>query len=97
MRRTLLSKYDEFLEGPKELVCTSPGCVHSQTKIACQGFRLGSSSTQLKSSGNDAVDETTVTVNKSLLSIDYSSECGFEWHTTESVLTHWLDRKYRND
>ncbi|KAI0091284.1 SART-1 protein [Irpex rosettiformis] len=53
-KRSLLSKYDEFLEGPKET-----------------GFRLGSSSAQPKASRME-VDESIVTVNKSLLSIDYS-------------------------
>ncbi|KAI0684101.1 SART-1 protein [Cytidiella melzeri] len=54
MRRSLLSKYDQFLEGPKET-----------------DFRLGSSSLQRKVSREETA-ETTVTVNKTLLSIDYS-------------------------
>ncbi|THH01480.1 hypothetical protein EW026_g1250 [Hermanssonia centrifuga] len=53
MKRSLLSKYDEFLEGSKET-----------------GFRLGSSSTT-KVSRAAANEETSTSVKKALLSIDY--------------------------
>ncbi|KAI9439970.1 SART-1 protein [Lactarius indigo] len=54
MRRTVLSKYDEFLEGPKET-----------------GFRLGSSLSSYVPSAQSA-EQATVSVNKALLSIDYT-------------------------
>ncbi|KAI0342863.1 SART-1 protein [Trametopsis cervina] len=54
-RRSLLAKYDEFLEGPKET-----------------GFRLGSSSVTTKTPREDNETTTTLTVNKSMLSIDYN-------------------------
>ncbi|KAI0707364.1 SART-1 protein [Earliella scabrosa] len=52
MKRAVLAKYDEFLEGPKET-----------------GFRLGSSAL---TSGEKQNEATGVTVNKTLLSIDYA-------------------------
>ncbi|PSR75548.1 hypothetical protein PHLCEN_2v9028 [Hermanssonia centrifuga] len=53
MKRSLLSKYDEFLEGSKET-----------------GFRLGSSSSTTKVS-RAANEDTSTSVKKALLSIDY--------------------------
>ncbi|KAI1797132.1 SART-1 protein [Ganoderma leucocontextum] len=52
MKRAVLSKYDEFLEGPKET-----------------GFRLGSSTFAARPKEES---EGAVSVNKSLLSIDYA-------------------------
>ncbi|KAH8994948.1 SART-1 family-domain-containing protein [Lactarius akahatsu] len=54
MRRTVLSKYDEFLEGPKDT-----------------GFRLGSSLSSYVPSAQSE-EQTAVSVNKALLSIDYT-------------------------
>ncbi|KAF8273229.1 SART-1 protein [Lactarius quietus] len=54
MRRTLLSKYDELLEGPKET-----------------GFRLGASLASYVPSAQSE-EQTAVSVNKALLSIDYT-------------------------
>ncbi|KAJ8579628.1 SART-1 protein, partial [Rhizopogon salebrosus TDB-379] len=54
MKRSILAKYDEDLEGARET-----------------DFRLGSSVTSTKINGAQAIQEL-VTVNKSLLSIDYA-------------------------
>ncbi|KAI0671743.1 SART-1 protein [Trametes maxima] len=53
MKRAVLAKYDEFLEGSKET-----------------GFRLGSSSTSSARQKNE--ESSTMSVNKTLLSIDYA-------------------------
>ena len=56
MKRSLLAKYDDFLEGPKET-----------------GFRLGASAPSRSAAAKQQEEQATTAVNKSLLSIDYSS------------------------
>lgn len=77
MKRAVLSKYDEFLEGSKETVRSyffssqPPLTTHN-----AQGFRLGSSSSAVAKAASTAVTKgNTEIVKKSLLSIDYESEC----------------------
>lgn len=75
MKRAVLSKYDEFLEGPKEIVGTSVFRFVLVLMIV-QGFRLGGSTTTIKKATlADASESSSVSVKKALLSIDYDSQC----------------------
>lgn len=75
MKRSILAKYDEDIEGPRESVRVS----HPQRSIRInplpifQDFRLGNSLTSTTISGVQAKQEIA-SVNKSLLSIDYASQ-----------------------
>jgi U4/U6.U5 tri-snRNP-associated protein 1 len=74
MKRAVLSKYDEDIEGPRQTVRQLKLLSMCSTKFP-QDFRLGNGTT-----ASQAVrvpkkeDETVRPVNMSLLSIDYASE-----------------------
>lgn len=72
MKKQILSKYDEFLEGPKETVSHNQVNSSLFVYLELQGFRLGSS---LPSNVSDTriEEQTAAPVNKALLSIDYTS------------------------
>jgi U4/U6.U5 tri-snRNP-associated protein 1 len=72
VKRQILSKYDEFLEGPKETVSHNQVNSSLFVYVELQGFRLGSS---LPSNVSDTriEEQTAAPVNKALLSIDYTS------------------------
>lgn len=94
MKRSLLSKYDEFLEGPKETVSQAkhPICV---TYCVSQDFRLGGSSNSSKVARQDK-EAAATSVNKTLLSIDYESEISFLIHL-KFPLTPYIYREHRDD
>jgi len=72
MKRRILSKYDEFLEGPKETVSNIESILSRFIHFEFKGFRLGASdpsnapSTRIEEQG-------AAPVNRALLSIDYTS------------------------
>jgi U4/U6.U5 tri-snRNP-associated protein 1 len=73
MKTRILSKYDEFLEGPKETVGVNAVSLSCFAYLQSQGFRLGSS---LPSTGPDVrIEEQAAAapINKALLTIDYTS------------------------
>jgi U4/U6.U5 tri-snRNP-associated protein 1 len=79
MKRAVLAKYDEDIDGPKEFVryilwlmfhdCTE---VFNSRFVLLQGFRLGAS-VVTKQTAPKTKEQGTASVNKSLLSIDYAS------------------------
>ena len=77
VKRSVLSKYDEDIEGPRETVCVDFLFQPRVILTFLQGFRLGSSASVSKPAAQSQIQESTVSVNKSLLSIDYDSapEC----------------------
>ena len=72
MKRRILSKYDEFLEGPKETVSNTESILSHFIYFEFKGFRLGASdpsnvpSTRIE-------EQVAAQVNRALLSIDYAS------------------------
>ena len=72
MKRHILSKYDEFLEGPKETVSHNQVNSSLVVYLELQGFRLGSSLPS-NVSHTRIEEQTAAPVNKALLSIDYTS------------------------
>jgi len=86
IKRAVLSKYDEDIEGVRDPVRLD--FIYFKTHlIGSQEFRLGSSVSSSKAVSAGKVEDAVVSVNKSLLSIDYSSESLQIVHTT---LTHFL-------
>ncbi len=75
LRRSVLSKYDEFLEGPKETVSDSSTFLPRLFTLKSQGFRLGSSlPSHVPMAQSEEQVAVAVSVNKALLSIDYTSK-----------------------
>lgn len=77
VRRSILSKYDEELEGTQETVRQC--CILFRkllTQKPFKGFRLGNSSTAPRTSKTvqEEQQKEAAAVNKSLLSIDYASK-----------------------
>ena len=72
MRRAVLSKYDELLEGPKETVSAGSSLFSHLIYSKSKGFRLGASLSSYVPSAQSE-EQGTVSVNKALLSIDYTS------------------------
>lgn len=72
MKRSVLAKYDEDIEGTRETVCYAFLLPTSSLSFYEQGFRLGSSTISTRAE-REQQEEGTVTVNRSLLSIDYAS------------------------
>lgn len=76
MKRSVLAKYDEDLEGAKETASVTLLSLSALTQPYIQGFRLGgaaAATSTIKSSRKER-EEIAASVNKSLLSIDYASE-----------------------
>jgi U4/U6.U5 tri-snRNP-associated protein 1 len=72
MKRRILSKYDEFLEGPKETVSNIESVLSRFIHLEFKGFRLGAS--ELSNAPNMRIEEQVAApVNRALLSIDYAS------------------------
>lgn len=78
MKRSLLSKYDEFLEGSKETVWRILFDAWKMLILFAQGFRLGGTLATTDSKRAEK-GEAAASVNKSLLSIDYASRY---WHSS---------------
>lgn len=76
LKRSVLAKYDEVLEGARETVSHSSIRLRQCFTCVSQGFRLGSS---IKSAAVEQRDigEAPVSVNRALLSIDYDSKLYF--------------------
>lgn len=93
MKRSILSKYDEVLEGSRETVSILAFVLGMLFTCGSQGFRLGSS---IKSAAVEQpeTEETTVSVNRALLSIDYASELYFV--VASRPLTHVLQKIWRH-
>jgi U4/U6.U5 tri-snRNP-associated protein 1 len=72
MKRRILSKYDEFLEGPKETVSNIESILSRLIHVEFKGFRLGASDPS--NAPNTRIEEQVAApVNRALLSIDYTS------------------------
>lgn len=72
MKRRILSKYDEFLEGPKETVSNIEFILSHLIYFEFKGFRLGAS--DLSNTPSTRIEEQVAApVNRALLSIDYTS------------------------
>jgi U4/U6.U5 tri-snRNP-associated protein 1 len=71
MKRGVLAKYDEDIEGTKDTVRHTYFLCHSRSH-SLQGFRLGSSVSS-KTAALAEKEQVANSVNKSLLSIDYMS------------------------
>ena len=72
MKRRILSKYDEFLEGPKETVGNIGSTLSRFIHFEFKGFRLGAS--ELSNAPSTRIEEQVAApVNRALLSIDYTS------------------------
>jgi len=89
IRRGVLSKYDNVIDGEKTMVCDdNPSW--SPLLIVFQEFRLGGS---MKAPNQKIIDQdevTAVSVNKSLLSVDYASTSS--QHSEELDLTPIVQR-----
>ncbi len=72
MKRRILSKYDEFLEGPKETVSNVESILSCFIYFEFKGFRLGASNLS-NGSSTRIEEEVAAPVNRALLSIDYTS------------------------
>jgi U4/U6.U5 tri-snRNP-associated protein 1 len=74
MKRAVLAKYDEDIEGTRESVsCRLVLMLEYLQSDMMQGFRLGSSVVSAKAARAEEKQEAAASVNKSLLSIDYAS------------------------
>lgn len=72
MKKRILSKYDEFLEGPKETVSNIEYILSRFIHFEFKGFRLGAS--DLSNAPSTRIEEQVAApVNRALLSIDYTS------------------------
>jgi U4/U6.U5 tri-snRNP-associated protein 1 len=74
VKRSVLSKYDEDIEGSRETVRLESSSNPMPSLTLLQGFRLGSSASLSKPAEQLLIHDASVAVNKSLLSIDYASE-----------------------
>lgn len=77
MRRSILSKYDEELEGSGETASRDVLIFWASIDEFTQGFRLGgasSSKAALKAKRELDPSSSSVSVNKQLLSLDYESK-----------------------
>lgn len=93
-KRSVLAKYDEDIEGAQETVRGARcGRVDPWLTITVQGFRIGGPSKPSKQSRRKMEEEAATAVNKTLLSIDYSSECVSCPHLRSFLTCH---RKPRN-
>lgn len=72
IKRTVLSKYDEVIDGDKEMVRRQRPRFDI-AHILQQDFRLGSSMTSAKQIQVELQQQAAAIVNKSLLSVDYAS------------------------
>lgn len=77
MKQSILAKYDEELEGPQDSVSTFFSYSHISSyayTLPRQGFRLGSAIVSKKVKQEEEKRTAAAAVNKSLLSIEYSSQ-----------------------
>lgn len=77
VKRNVLSKYDEDIDGVPEKVRSSlrnPLVVIYNTNSFRQGFRLGGPTVSDGTSRKSAAQDTALTVNRSLLTMDYASK-----------------------
>ncbi len=96
MKRHILSKYDEFLEGPKETVSHNQVNSSLSVYLELQGFRLGSSlPSNVVFSDTRIEEQTAAPVNKALLSIDYTSTSPSSLKT--SALSSFLENIESSD
>lgn len=72
MKTRILSKYDEFLEGPKETVSVNAVTLSRFSYLQSQGFRLGGSIPSTRP-GVRIEEQAAAPINKALLTIDYTS------------------------
>jgi U4/U6.U5 tri-snRNP-associated protein 1 len=72
MKRRILSKYDEFLEGPKETVSNTESVLSRLIHLEFKGFRLGASDPS-NAPSTRIEEQVAAPVNRALLSIDYTS------------------------
>lgn len=95
MKRAVLAKYDEDIDGIKEIVRNSViYSRHALSESYVQDFRLGAS-VVAKQSAPAVKEKGTASVNKSLLSIDYASTSPSFAH---SIVTHCsLENMETND
>jgi U4/U6.U5 tri-snRNP-associated protein 1 len=71
IRKKVLAKYDEDIDGPQETVGLI--LIYGESRLySCQGFRLGSSAKPVKALSAEE-RAAPATVNKDLLTIDYLS------------------------
>ena len=77
IRKSILSKYDEELEGSKDIVSICNTQREDTDVSCCKGFRLGSSAPRKSKAIQEVQLKAAAAVNKSLLSIDYASESWF--------------------
>ena len=90
MKRRILSKYDEFLEGPKETVSNIESILSHFIHFDFKGFRLGAS--DLSNAPSTRIEEQVAApVNRALLSIDYTS---MSLPSPTCIITYWLSREY---
>jgi U4/U6.U5 tri-snRNP-associated protein 1 len=81
MKKRILSKYDEFLEGPKETVSNIESILSRFTYFEFKGFRLGAS--DLSNAPSTRIEEQgAAPVNRALLSIDYTSTSLLSQHVS---------------
>jgi U4/U6.U5 tri-snRNP-associated protein 1 len=73
MRRAVLAKYDAEIEGTREIVCLDHIFDVNRLTLS-QGFRLGATVSPAKAAQVKKSEEDVVSINKSLLSIDYTSK-----------------------
>jgi len=73
VKQTILAKYDEELEGPKDSVYHHSLLPSTFLCLLYKGFRLGSAIVSTKVKREEEKQSAAVAVNKSLLSIDYTS------------------------
>lgn len=94
MKRRILSKYDEFLEGPKETVSNTESVLSRFIQFEFKGFRLGAS--DLSNVPSAQIEEQVAApINRALLSIDYTSAPLPSLHA--SSLTGYLENIETSD
>lgn len=89
MKRAVLAKYDEDIDGTQETVRFIYGYNPPFTaKELLQGFRLGSSMLSNKAKQEERKQQAAASVNKTLLSIDYASKrsVSFQLACTNRIL-----------
>lgn len=79
MKKRILSKYDEFLEGPKETVSHIESVLSRFIHLEFKGFRLGASD-PLNVPSTQTEEQVATPVNRALLSIDYTSTSPLSLH-----------------
>lgn len=75
MKRSVLAKYDEDLNGTPDAVRIISAIYSPFSLTYLQGFRLGGGTEKSNRPTRQMKEEEAARVNKSLLSIDYTSKC----------------------